>query len=202
MAMLISSTSAAVAALAALNGVAPAPAEYGAWAADLARPAVVRSFAAPSLKKRVLVHGAQLTADDWALDPFGGWKLHSQTLDASASVSSMAGGVQAIWHVPPSVLELQSFFGVSEDWDGEGAPAPKVASIVNAMTFLSLPQISADAWSSSLHADGRIILEIDSDAIQAELIFGDDGRIALWIDGGGATVSKTVDLQGAAQAFA
>lgn len=89
--------------------------------------------------------------------------------------------------------ELWNIKALEVGWDGEGAPAPDVASFDHALRFIrSIWQDHGDL-TTSVHADGRIILEREYGSIYDEAIFNSDGSVALWSkNADGGAVSKII----------
>lgn len=199
MVMLSSSTS--MIALVALAG-APANAEdLGRWLEAVAQPMIAT---AASRGQAPVQMGSHLTrSDDWsAVRPMEDLRVRSFVLDQGSIVTAAPNGWQASWNLAPALLELQTYFDMGDDWDGEGAPAPDVGSLSYAIRFLDRLGSDAANWDASLHADGRAVLELQADDLTAELVFNPDGSISHWVERSGEAASGQSDLQSALSIFA
>lgn len=79
----------------------------------------------------------------------------------------------------PVMADLHAISCLASDWDAEGASEPDQKSFAAATSFLRSVK-NLNAWSASVHADGRVALEYDDDHRVIELLFGPDEHVVKW----------------------
>lgn len=126
-----------------------------------------------------------LPASDTSL-PFGG-------INTWPNISSVANprGLEKSGEFPRPTTSLERLAGefrrwrlLPQNWDGEGAAAPDIESLEEAVSFTRLldePNIVPD---SELHADGRAGLLWIAYNLYADIKFLGDGRLAYYIENG------------------
>lgn len=77
--------------------------------------------------------------------------------------------------------EIRQWRFLEENWDSEGAHAPSIQSIKEAVSFVRLIKDSAQMPEPMLHATGNVSLYWDEKSLYAEIEFLGDSRIAYFI---------------------
>ena len=77
--------------------------------------------------------------------------------------------------------ELREWAFLKSNWDGEGANAPSIGSIKEAVKFVRLINDSAEMPDPNLLASGNISLFWNTESLYAEIEFLDKNRIAYFI---------------------
>lgn len=81
--------------------------------------------------------------------------------------------------------EIRSWGLLETDWDGEGAAAPILRRIKDAVSFIRLLPESIPLPEPMLHASGNTGLFWEDDRFYADIEFLDDSRIAYYIEQNG-----------------
>jgi hypothetical protein len=91
--------------------------------------------------------------------------------------NDLSKAIQSTVH-SAAVGGLESFRGLPDDWDAQGAAAPSEPSIDAALLFLRYGNLSGN-WDATLHADGRAILESEAHSSYVELTFGPANQVTV-----------------------
>ncbi|MGH9906866.1 MAG: hypothetical protein ACRD8U_14945 [Pyrinomonadaceae bacterium] len=81
--------------------------------------------------------------------------------------------------------EIRSWGLLTANWDGEGAAAPAIRSLKEAVSFVRLVREADMLPDAMLHASGHAGLFWKDDGLYAELEFLGDGRVAYYIENQG-----------------
>jgi hypothetical protein len=91
-----------------------------------------------------------------------------------------------------AIGEIRSWTLLSSDWDGEGAEAPKIGSLKEAWTFLSLLAPNAYVPEPMLLASGNAGLYWNDGALYGDLEFIGNGQVTYYIEHRGMGKHKGV----------
>ncbi|KQO87353.1 hypothetical protein ASF33_02485 [Methylobacterium sp. Leaf92] len=81
-----------------------------------------------------------------------------------------------------TIAAVVDFLDLNADWDGDGAAAPNVGAVVDAVRFINAAGGMAAQLEPTLHVDGSVILEFE-DGSAGSLRFRGDGTVIYAIDG-------------------
>lgn len=170
------------AAVAAAVVAIASPAEVGAWLADFNHVSVERpAVAAPYYSNA-----------NFSLTGNHELRVQSILLPTPSNAIATPNGYYASWSIAPVMLEIQSFLAFQENWDGEGAPAPSIDSMLGALDFLQAIE-NPSQWSAALNADGRVSLEADdAKGLGRELLFQDRSTVISWSEGTSSATTLSI----------
>lgn len=127
------------------------------------------------------------TASAWARGSATGPQVGSRTPMFEATAKEF-GKTRNVQKARPTtdrervIATLRSYLALKEDWDGEGASAPRPASVRAASEFARALSDSVMSPAAMLHASGNASLLWDEDDFYGEVEFLDAGRAAYYFE--------------------
>lgn len=116
------------------------------------------------------------------------------TLVTDASANSVERVLAAATR-PETIAELEELRALGDDWDGQGAAAPRAESIDEAEAYVLADQ-SQLVWDATLDAQGRAVIEAETAGGAVLLTFHGDGRYTRVIRDGGRIQADTFAVAG------